>query len=162
MFAPLYGTYVQNINSAIYHVGSIWSFHILSVGILTLFISKYENHKEYADYFLILGFICRAIGWLGYIFATSVIHLYLIQLVMALGELFGTPSFNLIYSSFLTKGKFASEWGINKSLNSFLMAGASFLGGIIWIQHFILYNDGIIFCKYSIALKFRTYFIDEV
>ena len=101
MFSPLYAVFIQKIDSAIYHVGGIWSFYILTVGILTLIIRNYENHQKYADYFLILGFICRLIGWTSYVFATSLIHLYLIQIIMALGESFGTPSYNLIYSSFL-------------------------------------------------------------
>jgi hypothetical protein len=50
---------------------------------------------------------------------------------MALGESFGTPSFDLIYTSFLTKGRIASEWGSDISLNALITAVASFIGGLI-------------------------------
>ncbi|NTV24109.1 MAG: MFS transporter [Nanoarchaeota archaeon] len=131
LFAPFYAVYVQKIDAAVLHIGGIWSFFLLSVGLLTFFISRFENHKEHADYFLIAGFMCRALGWLSYIFADSLWQLYAIQLLMALGEALGTPAYNLIYSSYLTKGEYATDWGASSALSSIITAGAAFTGGII-------------------------------
>lgn len=164
LFAPLYAVYVQKIDSAVYHIGGIWSFYILLAGFLTIFISRFENHKKYADYFLIVGFAFRIIGWFGYIFASSLLHLYLIQIFMALGESFGTPSFNFIYSSYLTKGEIAHDWGINSGINYIIMGAASFLGGmIVYLYGFhALFGAMIFFSSMSIllALKFRKSFLD--
>ncbi|MCM2325645.1 MAG: hypothetical protein NDI94_04225 [Candidatus Woesearchaeota archaeon] len=131
LFAPFYALYIQKIDSAIYHIGGIWGFFIFASGIFTLNISKYENHKRYADYFLIAGFLFRALGWAGYLFATQLWHIYMIQVILALGEAFGTPSFNLIFSTHLTRGKIASEWGVNTAVSSFVVALSSISGGIM-------------------------------
>jgi MFS family permease len=162
MFAPLYAVYIQQINAEIYQAGWIWAFYLLSVAVLTFTISKFENRKKYADYFLILGFFCRMAGWVGYIYANSLVHLYVIQLLMALGESFGTPSFDLIYTSFLTKGKVASEWGSDISLNALITAIASFIGGIV--VH--TYGFTVLFCimiaasfvSMVLAIKYRREF----
>lgn len=135
LFAPFYALFVQSINLEIYHIGGIWSVFIFSSGILTLIISRYENHKKYADYFLILGFLFRAFGWLSYLFVERLWQLYLIQIIMAFGEAFGTPTFNFLYSSHLTKGEIATDWGINSAINAFIIGTASFIGGMI-IQFF--------------------------
>lgn len=135
LFAPLYAIYVGKISATIVHVGSIWGVFIFSTGILTYFVSKYENNLRYADYFLISGFLLRAIGWTGYILATYVWHLYLIQIIFALGEAFGTPSYNALFSKYLDKGKFATEWGFHTVINSFMIGTAAFAGAII-VQNF--------------------------
>lgn len=156
MFSPLYALFIQKIESATVHIGGIWCTFIFAVGILTFIFSRYENHKEYADYFLILGFLCRTIGWIGYMFSMKLWHLYAIQLLMALGESFGTPSYNFIYSRFLTKGKFASDWGVNTSISSFIIGIAALLGGII-VQNFgfnVLFIIMIICSTISIFLGF--------
>ena len=73
LFAPLYAIYVRQITDNIIHVGGVWSVYVFSVGILVYLISKYENRLKYASYFLIFGFLFRAIGWFGYIFANSIV-----------------------------------------------------------------------------------------
>ncbi len=162
MFAPLYAVYIQKIESSTFHIGGIWAFYLMSVAILTFTISKFENRRQYADYFLILGFFCRTAGWFSYIFASSLFHLYLIQLLMALGESFGTPSFDFLYTSFLTRGHIASEWGSDISLNALITAVASLAGGII-VHTFgftILFCIMIIlsFLSTIIAIKYRRAF----
>ncbi len=131
LFAPLYAIYVQHIDSSIIHVGAIWTVYIFSVGIFALLFTKVKNRSSYSGLFLILGFLFRAIGWLGYIFATSIWHLYLIQLLLAAGEAFGTPAYNHLYSSFLDKMQHGSEWNISTSINSFIVGTASFVGVVI-------------------------------
>lgn len=131
MFLPLYAIFVESISASIYHVGGVWSFYIFTTGLLVYIISRYENRIKYADNFLILGFLMRALGWSGYIFVSSVLHLYVVQILLALGEAFGTPSYNALFSRYLDRGRFASEWGLNISINSFLMGGAAIAGTLI-------------------------------
>lgn len=131
LFAPLYALYIQGINPSIQHVGGVWAFYVISMGCLVYIISKFENHIKYADYFLIVGFLGRSIGWLGYIFVTNIAQVYLIQLFLAAGEAFGTPAYNTLYSLNLDKAKAASEWGLSASINAFIMGLAAWLGS--WI-----------------------------
>lgn len=154
LFAPLYAVYVQRITAEIYHVGGIWAFFIILAGVLTIAISKFEDHKKYADNFLIAGFAFRILGWTGYMFSTSVLHLYLVQILMAVGEALGTPSFNMIYTAFLTKGEIAYDWGMNTGLTHIVTGIASFIGGLV-VYRFgfnALFMAMIAFSFVSIAL----------
>ncbi|HLD80497.1 MAG TPA: MFS transporter [archaeon] len=131
MFAPLYAIFVQGITKDIVHVGGVWGFYIISVGVFTYFISKWEDKLKYADLFLLLGFALRALGWGGYLVAATLGHVYLIQLVLALGEAFGTPAYNAMFAKYLDKGRFASEYGLQTSIHSFVIGGASVIGALI-------------------------------
>jgi len=128
---PIYAIYIQKISPKISHIGGVWGFHIITAGILVFLISRFENNLKYADYFLIGGFLFRAFGWIGYIFANQIWQIYAIQILLAMGVAFGSPSYGFLYSKYLDRGYFASEWGLNLSINSFIIGGAAILGSLI-------------------------------
>ena len=53
---------------------------------------------------MILNFGIKIIGWVGYIYVSTLWSLYAIQILFAIGEAIGTPSYDLLYSINLTKG----------------------------------------------------------
>ncbi|VVB61353.1 Uncharacterised protein [uncultured archaeon] len=131
MFAPLYASYIQKMDVGVVNIGGIWSFYILSVGILAYFVSRWKHSREYVSHLLILGFVFRATGWMGYIFAGSVWQLYLIQLFLALGEAMGSLSYNSLFAAHLDNRGFSPEWGFNMSINSFITGGAPLIGAAV-------------------------------
>ncbi|MEK6888781.1 MAG: MFS transporter [Nanoarchaeota archaeon] len=130
-FAPLYAVFVQGITDKVYHVGAIWGVFIFSAGVFIFIFSRYENNLKYANYFLIGGFIIRAIGWSAYIFASTLTHLYSIQIILAVGAAMGSPSYSSLYTRYLTKKHYASDWGIDLSIGAIIAGIAAFSGGII-------------------------------
>ena len=131
MFLPLYAIYIQRIDQAVFHVGGIWSCYILAYGLITFFARKYLNNTEYSSNFMILNFCIKIIGWIGYIYVSELWSLYAIQILFAIGEAIGTPSYDLLYSINLTEGDYATDWGLDKSVNAFITAAGAFIGGFI-------------------------------
>ncbi|MFH1510274.1 MAG: hypothetical protein ABIF10_01175 [Candidatus Woesearchaeota archaeon] len=131
MFAPLYAIYVQRIDAAVYHIGGIWSFYVIGYGLLTLVLSRFLNKKRLALHFMTANFCFRIAGWVCYLFADSVWQIYGIQLIFAVGEALGTPCYDLLYSSNLTRGRYASDWGLDKGVTAFVSAVGAFAGGIV-------------------------------
>ena len=109
----------------------IWGFFIISYGIAVLILSRFENRKDYALQFIIIGIALRIAGWVGYIFAGELWHLYAIQIIFALGQAAGSPSYNNLYSSYLTRGKFASDWGVDHGVSALITGSGALAGGII-------------------------------
>ncbi|MFH0713381.1 MAG: hypothetical protein V1722_02360 [Candidatus Micrarchaeota archaeon] len=72
LFAPLFAIYIQRIDVSIVHVGAIYSVYIFAVGAFALLINKMKKSREYAVLFLILGFVLRLVGWIGYLFVTQI------------------------------------------------------------------------------------------
>lgn len=131
MFLPLYAIYIQRIDQAVFHVGGIWSCYILAFGLITLFARKHLNNTKYSSDFMILNFAIKIIGWIGYIYASALWSLYAIQILFAIGEALGSTSYELLYSINLTEGDYATDWGLDKSVNAFITAAGAFLGGLI-------------------------------
>ena len=73
----------------------------------------------------------RIMAWIGYIFANSLWHLYLLQIILAIGESVGTVSFNAIYSEHLEKSKAIKQWGAWSSVSTIVGGFAALLGGTI-------------------------------
>ncbi len=160
MFAPLYAAYIQKMDVGVVNIGGIWSFYILSVGILAYLISKWSRSHEYISHFLILGFVFRAAGWMGYIYAGSIWQLYLIQLFLALGEALGSPAYNSLFASHLDNGKFSPEWGFNMSINSFITGGAPLVGAaVVYAFGFgalFAFMIGLSFISTTLAFRYRN------
>jgi hypothetical protein len=138
MFLPLYAIYIQRIDKAVFHVGGIWSCYILAFGLITFFARKYLNNTKYSSNFMILNFAIKIIGWFGYLYASALWCLYAIQILFAIGEALGTTSYDLLYSINLTKGDYATDWGLDKSVNAFITAAGAFVGGLI--VHYFGFN----------------------
>lgn len=162
LFAPFYALFIQKIDPSILHVGAVWSVYIFSVGIFALLVSRYSKLMEHAGLFLIFGFLFRASGWLGYMFASSIWHIYLIQVLLAIGEALGTPAYNLLYSGFIDKRKFGSEWGVNTSVFAFATGIASLSGAVILdmlgFNALFLVMIALSFLSTALALKNKRIF----
>ena len=78
-----------------------------------------------------MNFAIKIIGWIGYIYASALWSLYAIQILFAIGEALGSTSYELLYSINLTEGDYATDWGLDKSVNAFITAAGAFLGGLI-------------------------------
>lgn len=154
MFLPLYAIYIQRIDQAVFHVGGIWSCYILAYGFIAYFARTYLNNRDYSSNCMILNFGIKIIGWVGYIYASALWNLYAIQILFAIGEAIGTPSYDLLYSINLTEGDYATDWGLDKSVTAFITAAGAFAGGLI-VHYFgfvILLISMIVITTWSIVL----------
>ena len=129
-------------------------------GLITFFTRKYLNNTKYSSDFMILNFAIKIIGWVGYIYASSLWMLYAIQILFAIGEALGSTSYALLYSLNLTKGDYATDWGLDKSVNSFHVSSRSFYG--VNCAYFVLlsynHHDMHIHLEYSIRVAIKSLF----
>jgi hypothetical protein len=162
LFAPFYAVYIAKLTESNYHIGTIWSAFVVLAALFTFILSRFENNKQYADHFLIASFISRSIGWYLYTVATNIYHIYFIQVFLALGEALGTPSYNLLFTNFLQKGKIAYDWGVNSSITFLTIGVASFVSGFIieWYGFNVLFYIMILlsFIAMILGLKFKNEF----
>ena len=131
MFPPLFALFVKEIGGGVLEAGSIWAVFAIVTGILMLIISRFGDRIKEKEYLVAGGYLFRLAGWLGYFFATTLGHLYILQLVLAVGEAIGTPAFNAIYSEHLDKGKYIKQWGAWTSPALIIGGIAALFGGII-------------------------------
>ncbi len=83
------------------------------------------------EYLLMAGFLIRGISWIFFIFAGNVFHLIMIQILVGVGEAFGSPSFNTIFAEHLDKVMQIKQYSTYQILNNTITAVAVVIGGFI-------------------------------
>jgi MFS family permease len=129
MFPPVFALFVKEIGGSALAAGSIWATFAIFTGLLIFIFSHLGDKIKEKEYLVLGGYFFRLIAWIGYFFANSLWHLYVLQIILALGESMGTPAFNAIYSEHLDRGKFVKQWGLLSSTHMIVMGLSAFLGG---------------------------------
>ncbi len=102
--------------------------------LLQIPVSKYFDrvYGENDDYWLmILGLFINGLAPFGFLFATSPTHIYIVQIVYALGMSLALPSWRAIFTRHIDKGKEAYEWAMDSTILGFATAITGGIGGII-------------------------------
>jgi len=91
-----------------------------------------KNHGEKDDYYaLIIGTIIASLAPLGFVFASLPWHMYLLQVVHALGMGLSIPSWAAIFTRHIKKGKEALSWSLDSSALGLGTGVAGIVGGIV-------------------------------
>jgi len=87
-----------------------------------------KNHGEKDDFwFMTAGTFIAGFVPIGYLFSFLPWHIYLLQVVYAVGMSMAFPPWLAIFTRHIDKGKEALEWGME---STFLGAGAGIAGGL--------------------------------
>ncbi len=91
-----------------------------------------KNHGEKDDLiFVIVGCILAGISVFFYVFSYFPWHIYLLQVIYAIGMGMNIPGYTAIFTRHIDRGKEAFEWSVRSSLVGFSTGIAGALGGII-------------------------------
>ena len=131
MITPIYAIFVQQIGGDILDASSAWATFAFVSGILMYLIGKWEDRKKYHQQTLVAGYGLQAIGFLGYLYVGSVAQLLIVQSILGIATAISTPTFDALYSAFLDKGKYATEWSMWEGMNMIVTAIAALIGGVI-------------------------------
>lgn len=131
LFGPLYAVFVEDIGGDLLTAGSAYAAFSVAAGILIFLISRWEDRVKHQEKLIIAGYVLSCLGYLGYIFVQSPFQLFAIQIVFGVGEAIGTPAYDGLYSRFLDKGKFISEWGVWESLYYIIAGISAAIGGLL-------------------------------
>ena len=131
LFGPLYAVYVGLLDKNILSISITWSAFLIATVIFTLIISKIGDRIKEKEYLLMAGFLVRAIAWFLFIFATNVIYLIFLQILLGLGEALGTPAFDAIFAEHLDRGKHIKEYSNWKLVLNGATGVGTIIGGLI-------------------------------
>ena len=113
-----------------YAAAIYWIFKSLVVIPLGRYLDK--NHGEKDDlWFIIIGNLLAALAVFGYIFSSLPWHIYLLQVIYALGMGMNVPGYTAIFTRHIDKGQEALDWSIRSCLIGIGAGVSGALGGII-------------------------------
>jgi len=119
-----------NVEVAGYAAAVYW----IVVSLVVIPLGKYldKNHGEKDDlWFIIIGNLLAASAVFGYLFSYLPWHIYLIQVVYALGMGMNVPGYTAIFTRHIDKGREAFDWSVRACLIGIGAGIAGALGGIV-------------------------------
>ena len=134
--APIFAVFLTsriqggNVKVAGYAAAIYWIVYSLVV----IPVSKYldRNHGEKDDLLsIIIGDLLAAFVVFAYLFSYLPWHIYVLQIIYAIGMAMNAPGYNAIFTRHINKGKEAFSWSVRSSLIGLGAGVTGALGGII-------------------------------
>jgi hypothetical protein len=131
LIGPIYAVFVENIGGDILTAGTTYGLYSIVAGVMIFLISRWEDHVKHQEKLVVIGYAVAGIGFLGYIFIRTPIELFIVQMIFGFSEAIKTPAYDGLYSKFLDRGKFISEWGMWESMYYIVTAASAGVGALI-------------------------------
>lgn len=155
LLAPIYAIYVEQIGGDLLDAGLTAAIFAFSAGTICLFSGRISDHIKRHRIVVIVGSIIMAIGFLGYLWVDTIQHLFLVQIVIGIGEAIYYPPFDALYSSHLNVNKKATGWAAWEAMDYYITAFGAFFGALIVEK----YGFDIVFMMMSILCVLSGLFI---
>jgi hypothetical protein len=105
-----------------------WIFRSLFRVPVSFFLDKCSGEKD--DYwFLTVGLFIASLVPFGFVFATKPIHIYILQVVYALGVATSASGWSPIFTRYLDRGREATQWGLSGSSYGIGIGITGMIGG---------------------------------
>jgi len=131
MLGPLYAVYIRNLGGSIEVVSGTWSVMLFTTTLVNFVLIRYGDRLKEHEYFLIAGFIFRAIAWIGFTSASSILTIVILQVIVGLGEAVGSTGFDAIFAEHLDKASHIRDYAVWKTVSNIIVALATLVGGFI-------------------------------
>lgn len=131
MLGPIYALFVKEIGGDLMDASIAGFMLAISAGLVTLISGKFSDRIRHSEHILMLGYSLIGTGFLMFLFVDSIITLFVIQILIGMGEAIYSPAFDKLYSEHLNQGQFGVEWGTWESMNYFTTAFGAIIGGLL-------------------------------
>jgi sugar phosphate permease len=131
LLAPIYAIYVEKVGGGILETSASYALFAVVYGLLMLVMGKMTDKVKYQELFIVAGFFISGIGYVGYLFVSSVFHLFILQAILGIAQAVMTPAHDGLYTKHLDDSKTASEWATWEAVYAISTGVSAFVGGII-------------------------------
>lgn len=129
MLGPIYALFVEKVGGDLMDASIAGSIFALVAGLTTLISGKYSDKIKENKQVIVFGYAIMGVGFLLYLWVTSVVSLFIVQAIIGLGEAIYAPAFDSLYSKHLDRHKSGRQWGAWESINYFTTAIGAIIGG---------------------------------
>jgi len=130
LIGPFYSVYIHNAGIELAAIGYASVVFNLSLGIFTMVTGKMSDtmNKKVVTVF---GYGLYAVGSLLYLVVSQPWHLFVLQLISAVGTACLAAPLSSLYAEFIQKGKEGEQWGFLQGGSRIMVAVAVLLGTLI-------------------------------
>ncbi len=131
MLGPIYALYVEKIGGDLLDASIAGALFAFAAGIATFVSGKYSDKIKENELIVVFGYTVIGTGFLLMTIVDSVIFLFIVQIIIGLGEAIYSPAFDAIYSKHLDGNKFGKQWGAWESMNYLTAGVGAVIGGAV-------------------------------
>lgn len=129
MLGPIYAIFVEKIGGDLLDASIAGAIFAFAAGCTTFISGKISDKIKENELIIVFGYSIMALGFFLYFWVDSIIFLFIVQVVIGLGEAIYSPAFDAVYSKHLDGQKSGSQWGAWESMNYFTTAIGAIIGG---------------------------------
>jgi len=139
LFGPIFALFIAlKITGDTAKAAEVAGFSAMAYWIIKSFIQipigRYldKNHGEKDDFwFMFIGHLITCVVPFGYLFSTAPWHIYLLQVVQAIGMAMLIPPWYAIIGKHIDKGMEAYEWGLSSTVLGIATGITGAVGGLM-------------------------------
>ena len=138
---PIYAVFVQKIGGDILDASSAIAVFFITQGIFTMLIHRLKWSDKNRTFLLIAGWAIWVLGVFSYLFVSSLLILFLAQVLTALGNAMADPIFYRELSDNTDRRHKTFEWGFFEGIQTVFDGLAALVGGLVvtlWGFHFLI------------------------
>ena len=154
MLWPIYALFVEEIWWDLMDASIAWGMFALSAWITTLLFWRIADSAKKKGRILSLWYFLMGLWFFSYLFVDSILHLFMVQVLIGLWEAIYSPAFDALYSENIHKKQSWTEWGIWEAVNYFSLAIWAFMG---WIFASTFWFDAIFIIMWGFCIASSLY-----
>ena len=131
MFAPIFGLFTQKIGGNILDISGIWATYLVATGIFTILVGRLSDRNISKAKLMIIGYALNAIFTFCYLFVSSQLSLFVVQVGLGIASALATPTWNALYAQYENKKEAGFIWGIAEGNSKICTGIAVVVGGFI-------------------------------
>ena len=160
LLAPIYAIFIKNIGGTLLDAGITVGFYAVLRGVFYFLLGRLKESRFSKKAMIAFGYFIFCLGYVGYIFASNITHVLIIQGLLAFGEVVINPSWSAVIATSLTKGKERTIYSDFYGYRSFFEGAGAIAGGILATQagFHILFGFMAVF---ALAASILSLFLEE-
>lgn len=141
MFAPIFGLFTQKIGGSILDISGIWAAYLIATGVFTIAVGKLSDRNISKAKLMIFGYVLNTLFTFCYLFASSQLSLFVVQVGLGIASALATPTWNALYAQYEDKKKAGFIWGMADGQSKVVTGLAVVIGGAIvnWLSFNVLF-----------------------
>lgn len=131
MLGPLFAVYVQKIGGGdISEITWAWAIYLIATGVFSIIVGKFSDYYS-KEKLMIAGYALTSLFTFSYIFVSSSIELYAIQIGLGFALALCNSTWSALYAENAPKKHTGYAWGLADGESKILTGIAVVLGGIV-------------------------------
>ena len=122
---------MEKIGGDLLTAGTTISVFLITMGVLTYAIGRWENrHKHYENMFILSHFLIF-LGFVGYLLVRNPLELFAVQIILGISTALNIPVRDALYTKYMKRGEEAVEWGEWESVYMIAAAVGAVFGAYV-------------------------------